>query len=66
MAQSDEQQSTRTAPELMRLIRMLVLLAVFVLGGRYVLGLSTVVAVFGGATCAYLVALLINRTKAMP
>jgi uncharacterized oligopeptide transporter (OPT) family protein len=44
-----------------RLTRVLVLLAVCVLGARYVLGLPTLVAVFGGATVAYVLAVALNR-----
>jgi membrane-associated phospholipid phosphatase len=44
-----------------RLMRILILLAVCVVGARYVLGLSTLVAIFGGATVACITAVLINR-----
>jgi len=47
--------------ETFRLVRMFLLLVAFVLGGRYLLGLPTFVAIVGGATCALVVALLINR-----
>jgi hypothetical protein len=40
---------------------MIALLLVFVAGAHYVLGLSSIVAVLVGGTCAYVVALLINR-----
>lgn len=59
MSDSDAQQSV-----VARLVRVLVLLLIFVLGARYLLGLSSLVAVLGGATCAYVAALAINKLLA--
>jgi len=56
-----DQQLDHGNPQGPRLARALVLLFICVLGALYALGLPTLVAVIGGATCSYVGSLAINK-----